>query len=162
MLLKIADLVPSEKRDFSAQVDAKTLALAPPDDCFGETVDVQGTVVYTGTVYRVAGKLSYRREFVCDRCLKECQVAETAEFTEDFVRATGADEDATLFDGDAVDLRDLIRDTLVASEPIRNLCCPECLGLCPFCGHDLNEGDCACNGKNVDPRWEGLLNLKFD
>ena len=166
MLLKIADLAPSESLDFSTQVDVKTLALSSTDDCFGETVALQGTVLYTGTVYRVGGKLNYVRTYVCDRCLKECQAAETAEFAEDFVRSAEADvvaaEDATVFDGDAIDLRELIRDTLVAGEPIRNLCRPECLGLCPVCGQNLNEGDCACDRRTVDPRLEGLLNLKFD
>ncbi|MFL6289962.1 MAG: YceD family protein, partial [Thermoanaerobaculia bacterium] len=37
---------------------------------------------------------------------------------------------------------------------------PECKGICPTCGADLNAGDCACQEETVEPRWAGLAALK--
>jgi uncharacterized protein len=40
------------------------------------------------------------------------------------------------------------------------LCREDCRGLCPRCGADLNEGECACEPGPVDNRWAGLAQLK--
>ena len=36
--------------------------------------------------------------------------------------------------------------------PTRDLCREGCRGLCPKCGKNLNEGDCGCDRKEIDPR----------
>ena len=38
----------------------------------------------------------------------------------------------------------LVRQTLALSEEIRFLCKPDCKGLCPVCGRNLNIDPCAC------------------
>jgi uncharacterized protein len=43
--------------------------------------------------------------------------------------------------------------------PMKPLCRPDCAGLCPTCGADLNQTRCAC-AKSVDPRWAGLAVLR--
>ena len=42
------------------------------------------------------------------------------------------------------------------------LCRPDCRGLCPVCGVDLNQQSCSCGKDDIDPRWEKLKNLKFE
>jgi len=32
------------------------------------------------------------------------------------------------------------------------LCDEDCKGLCPKCGQDLNQGQCGCVTKEIDPR----------
>ena len=39
------------------------------------------------------------------------------------------------------------------------LCKPDCKGLCPQCGKNLNEGKCGCSARQVDPRLEILKKL---
>lgn len=41
--------------------------------------------------------------------------------------------------GDFADIEALIRDTMVSELPLQPLCEPDCLGLCPQCGENLNE-----------------------
>ena len=60
---------------------------------------------------------------------------------------------------DVADLTEMIRDTLIASQPIRNLCKEDCKGLCPICGVNLNESECDCDRLVVDPRLEALKNF---
>jgi uncharacterized protein len=40
------------------------------------------------------------------------------------------------------------------------LCSDECRGLCPDCGANLNEAECACKLEQVDLRWAALKELK--
>ena len=36
------------------------------------------------------------------------------------------------------------------------LCRPDCAGICPSCGTDLNAGSCNCTEEATDPRWAAL------
>jgi uncharacterized protein len=56
---------------------------------------------------------------------------------------------------DAIDLGPLVRDAIVLDLPMAPLCREDCLGLCPQCGADRNEGECACVVP-TDPRWANL------
>lgn len=42
-----------------------------------------------------------------------------------------------------IDLRPLIREYALLEVPIRPICRPDCRGLCPVCGEDLNLRDCG-------------------
>ena len=37
-----------------------------------------------------------------------------------------------------------IREEIILDYPIKPLCRPDCKGLCPKCGKNLNEGGCSC------------------
>ena len=54
---------------------------------------------------------------------------------------------------------DIIRGMTGVKFPVRFLCDEDCKGLCPKCGKDLNEGECSCVTKEVDPRLEPLRKL---
>jgi len=43
-----------------------------------------------------------------------------------------------------IDLDPDIRQEIILDYPIKPLCNPDCKGLCPKCGINLNEGDCNC------------------
>ena len=44
--------------------------------------------------------------------------------------------------------------------PLKPLCRPDCLGLCPRCGTNLNASNCACaEERTEDPRLRVLKNL---
>lgn len=46
-----------------------------------------------------------------------------------------------------LDLDPDIREELILGFQIKNLCKPDCKGLCITCGTDLNEGKCSCEMK---------------
>ena len=70
-----------------------------------------------------------------------------------------ADEDTYLLAGDELDLEPLARDAVLLDLPLAPLCSEECLGLCPQCGTNWNDGPCDCPGV-VDPRWSALDALR--
>ena len=43
-----------------------------------------------------------------------------------------------------IDVDDLVREQIELALPMSRLCSDDCRGLCPECGANLNEGDCAC------------------
>ncbi len=62
-----------------------------------------------------------------------------------------------------VDLRAWARDALALTVPTQVLCRPDCAGLCPVCGVDLNEaGPEHAHEREPDPRWAKLSELHFD
>ena len=54
-----------------------------------------------------------------------------------------------------LDLTEAVRQYTVAAMPLQPLCQDYCSGLCPQCGTNLNENECAC-APAIDPRWEPL------
>jgi uncharacterized protein len=57
---------------------------------------------------------------------------------------------------DHIDLEPLAREAIVLALPLVPLCRPDCKGLCPECGADLNSGPCGCAVVSSDPRWAAL------
>ena len=55
-----------------------------------------------------------------------------------------------------INISDFIREFLGLEVPLRYLCSEDCKGLCPKCGKDLNNGDCACPKKEKNPAFAVL------
>lgn len=62
-------------------------------------------------------------------------------------------------DGAFVDIEALLRDTLVEELPMQPLCRPDCRGLCPQCGLNLNEHP-GHRHDATDMRFDALKALK--
>jgi uncharacterized protein len=103
----------------------------------------------------------------CRRCLKplsgelSCEVREVYR-PRDSGEADDDDEETYPLKGEMLDLQPLVRDALLLELPMAPLCRPECRGLCPTCGADLNDGNCACPPPAGDPRWSVLDSLRHD
>ncbi len=100
----------------------------------------------------------------CARCLKP--LLKPVEFDFDsVVKVTDdvhelLDEDAVVIDSsNRLDLQELVEGLVIMNLPMKVLCSDDCKGLCPQCGKDLNEGECGCNKKEVDPRFAKLKEL---
>lgn len=93
-------------------------------------------VLVTGTVRtRWAGE--------CRRCLAEVQGELSAEVRELF--ESEPDPETTYrLSGEQVDLEQMAHDAVILALPLAPLCRPDCAGLCPRCGADLNAGPCDC------------------
>lgn len=73
----------------------------------------------------------------------------------------GAIEEGYQLTDDAIDLDALVRDALVLLVPCQPLCDSACKGLCPVCGVNRNEVECACQETTIDQRWAVLENLRL-
>ena len=72
----------------------------------------------------------------------------------------GEDLEVSVFDGNEIDLTELVREQILLNLPIQVFCQENCRGLCPKCGANQNLIDCKCKENEIDPRWASLKNLK--
>ena len=116
------------------EYNPKELDLEFVDLTYLERVVMDGTVEKLRDTLTFRGHLKSRIEHACARCL--AGVEETVDHPFEMVYdIKGKEELDTLED---------IREMLILAHPIRFLCSEKCLGLCPRCGANLNEGSCAC------------------
>jgi len=133
---------------------------------------IRGTIKLTnvGSHIRAVGTLRVAVRVSCSRCLTpmlapvEMEIDEECELTQidepDAYEATAEDiAETPILDDDIIDLSELVRQNLVVNLPTSPLCRPECPGLCPQCGQNLNEGQCDCSTEHIDPRLAKLREL---
>lgn len=137
------------------------------DVSFPSDVRVVGSVKAMAGYVRLALTATLPFESICARCLTPVQDQVELIF-ERTVVAPGTVSEETLEDkfdeyavleGNMLDVDEALREELVLELPMRVLCSPDCLGLCPKCGKPLKDGDCGCTKKETDPRWDVLRQL---
>src|SRR3982751_6522462 len=62
--------------------------------------------------------------------------------------------------GERLHLLRMVRELALLDAPESPLCRPDCAGLCPICGADLNEGSCECEAPKAPSPWDVLDGLK--
>ena len=118
------------------------------------------TKATTGTVY----ELSFRAAVSgpCFRCLRETVVEESVRAREYQATNPGGDPEllSEYVHDDELDLSAWARDSLALQLPDKILHAPDCAGLCPVCGKDLNEEPHTHDELAADPRWAALDELR--
>jgi uncharacterized protein len=64
-------------------------------------------------------------------------------------------------DDEHLDLEAWTRDALSLALPTQIVCRPDCAGLCPRCGANLNDEPGHEHEPEPDPRWAKLRELKL-
>jgi len=118
----------------------------------------------TGEGIYVEGEITGKLDLSCSLCLNRYTVDLKAPFSENFYREGESlpedlEEPVQIYHGDEIDLSDTIKENLVLSLPMKPLCRPDCRGLCPHCGCDLNIEQCDCKDEQLDPRLAVLGDL---
>jgi len=133
---------------------------------------VEGTLSLLRTKSGILATATLRLRYpdVCSRCLTsvevplELNIEEEYHATVDLLTGAAAprpeDPSAFLIDEHHVlDLTEAVRQYRVLAAPMQPLCRPDCAGLCPVCGQNLNESPCACPRDEYDVRWSTLAKL---
>lgn len=120
---------------------------------------------------RIAGELRVEVEGTCDRCLDRAKYAidnrfdliympaeETAKNGEDEIGEAGAD--IGYYEGDGLELNDVLREVVLLALPMQLVCSENCRGICPLCGQNRNQQDCGCAPATADDRWSKLKMLR--
>ena len=124
----------------------------------GETINLGDSLLVAGTI-KVCG------HYECNRCLDVYQLEEKIAFNECFREKTQplshgqVEEDFLLYEGDTINIAELVREHLLLNEPLQTLCSETCQGLCPVCGVNRNQTKCNCTLTTVDPRLAVLSRL---
>ena len=146
-------------------IDREPLVALSPLSLAGEARRIEGG-------YALDARLAYAGQLECSRCLASYPFEESEEFslllypsskrpTEE-VELSPGDLDVLYYDEPIVRLSPIAEERVQMALPMKPLCRPDCRGLCPSCGKDLNsqDGPCACVRETVDPRWDALKALR--
>lgn len=173
---EMKEKLPSE--DSPTLMESGASLLKEPDmigDCMPlifDDVTVTAPVVVRGSVVNRAGymvltetaDISYRTR--CARCLADVTEHRTFRVEKTVADEKGLfhiedrenDDYVQIHDG-KLDLDAPICDEILLSFPLRILCRADCKGLCAGCGANLNEENCRCTKKEIDPRFAALAAL---
>ena len=125
---------------------------------FRTPIDVTATAKNRASLVSLTIRACFSYSRSCDRCstdftremdmLFEHKLAQTLvdDGNDDYIETTDF----------KLELDDIVISDILLSLPQKNLCKDDCKGLCQICGKNLNEGDCSCDKREIDPRLEML------
>ena len=98
----------------------------------------------------------------CYRCLEDASLDQPVDVREYQAEDPEGDDEleSVYVADDRLDLSAWGRDAVVLALPDKILCQPDCAGLCPVCGKNLNREPHGHEGEELDPRWAGLAELR--
>jgi uncharacterized protein len=105
---------------------------------------------------------------ICSRCLKPIDYEVKYDFNEECLPIVSTSEglsspeqtdNINIDENHMLDLSEIIRQYTLLTMPVKPLCRPDCAGICPSCGHNLNQGPCQCPPHSYDQRWSKLIQL---
>jgi uncharacterized protein len=161
-----------EGEAFAHAYAAGDLALEEGRSRLSGQTGVEGRASRKGQEVRLKGGIRAEVEISCDRCLRPVAAPLEVEFEESFIPVAAdaregeerelheADLHLSVYEGESVDVDELVREQVLLALPARFVCREDCKGLCPSCGADLNAGACDCPREEIDPRWAALGKLK--
>jgi len=131
---------------------------------------VKGDVTLTRTKsgIMVKGEMTASVRGTCSRCLKLIDYEVSYDFEEEALPSTIISEglspqtqsdNLTIDESQILDLSEVIQQYALLAMPIKPLCRPDCAGICPCCGQDLNQTTCQCPPNARDQRWSKLISL---
>jgi uncharacterized protein len=130
-----------------------------PRDVPAELVVQRAT---SGDLLRIA--FTTRLDGPCMRCLAPAGVVIEVDAQEYEASDAGQDDELRseyVVDGE-VDVDAWARDLVALNVPDQIFCRPDCAGLCPVCGKDLNVEPHEHGETATDPRWAALESLRAD
>ena len=149
-------------RDPGARMDVLCRETIPDVDYCGTQV-FEGPVTVSGEVRNRAGWVTFEGriqaegQVPCTRCLAPARVERDIPLSLTLSEERAEDRDDYVYvENGVLDLHDIVREELILSMDMTTLCRPDCKGLCPRCGRNLNTGGCGCSKTEADPRWKGL------
>jgi uncharacterized protein len=133
---------------------------------FPSPMKVKGEITNTAGYMRMQLTASVNYQTECARCLSPIG----GEFTLDLEKTVAPRNLLSDLDEDKLDDYAIIEDGFLDMDeqitaqfemefPSRFICREDCKGLCQRCGKNLNEGECDCSEKEIDPRLAPLKKL---
>lgn len=149
--------------DFEETLELDNLGLRSPVRALLRVDKVSTEVI-------VNGRFTCSIELQCSRCLKnfikDADISMSVVYHpldelrgEDKHEVKDDELDMGFYEGNEMDVQELLKEQIILSVPMKPLCSESCKGICPQCGKDLNIDTCKCEQKEIDPRLAILKKL---
>lgn len=113
------------------------------------------TAELVGSEIRIRGHLNTRLGADCDRCLGPVEIGVNRDFDlfyrpmrsltrQEEIEISRDELEIGFYAGEGVELNDALAEQVILSVPMKVVCTPDCQGLCPVCGVNLNKEACHC------------------
>ena len=144
-------------RDFPFEIPR--IQLQQDLDLTALTGSVRVTRTPQGLLVQV--KMSASASSECVRCLSDFIQDLTVDFSElyAFNHRSVTDSNLILPEDGKIDLEPLLREYMLLEFPISPICKPNCKGLCPVCGENLNLTICNHEVESGGEPFAGLKSL---
>ncbi|MDP4177418.1 MAG: DUF177 domain-containing protein [Bacillota bacterium] len=129
---------------------------------FNKPVHLSGILNLLGDIINFDGIIRTELELVCSRCNENFNQNIDIPIVEKFSnkeKDINVFDDIIYFNGDNIDITDVIQNNIIMTLPIKMLCMEDCKGLCQNCGTNLNFHSCNCSKDTIDPRLSKLKDL---
>lgn len=146
--------------NLNAHLDEDSYSLGEHGFSLPDGLDYELVVSNVGEGILVTGILRGTATGECDRCLEEASLDIAAEVDgyylfelppEDELADDESELDYFLVSPEhTIDLSEALNTALLMDTPFVVLCRPDCKGLCPHCGANLNEGECGCAEEHAE------------
>lgn len=125
--------------------------------------DFAGTATFSRTQQGLLlqGEFSAKLDLDCVRCLEGYTQAISWTFTDlyAFDKRSLSESNLLVPEEGKIDLAPLLREYALLEVPIRPICKPDCKGLCPECGENLNRVDCGHQPARDESPFAALKDL---
>ena len=130
------DDIPSEGLELTENINPQDLKLDLEQQgmVFTALVGAKARITKTGSEIFASLSLEAPVEYTCVRCLAKLENVFRKNFNFNYEAKPG----------DVLDIDEDIRQELILNNPMKTLCKPDCKGLCPDCGQNLNVAQCEC------------------
>lgn len=163
--------IPEEGYTLSKESPITDFDLEENDASLQEPVSINIKIRKSSEDIFISGKVKTLLELECSRCLENFLfnvnekfeayfISEDLRPHEEEMELRKEDMDVSYYEGDIIDLTNVIREQILLSLPMTPICKASCRGLCSDCGQNLNHGRCACTSSSLDRRWSALSKIK--
>ena len=124
-------------------------------------VTISGTISNKASLVRLEASVIYEFDAGCDRCGMPVARKHTVAVDKSLAPSIEGEESETilLVPDMKFDLSEFLYSEVIVNLPMKHLCSEDCKGICFKCGKNLNEGNCDCPQKEIDPRLAVLAEL---
>lgn len=151
------------RETFEFVTSAEKIDIEDGSPWFGSEIKVEGELTNNGRVLKIKGVIHATAQYQCHCCLEDFTAKMEIPFSDDY-QENSSDEidneaDLAYYNGDEINIADLVRESIILAEPLKIVCSKSCRGLCPHCGINLNLAKCTCLDNVLDPRFAKLSQL---
>ena len=130
---------------------------------FDKPTHVVGFVKDMAGYIRLELKATIEYTAECSRCLTPIKKYHELDFVRTVAERLSCEnddsDDYVLIEDGKLDVDLPLMEEVILDFPTKHLCSDDCKGLCPKCGVNLNEVQCDCPTKEIDPRLAVLKDL---
>lgn len=167
MIFDLSDVLSTEGKVLTKEIIPEIDSISYQGNSYDKTdakaFSLTATNLGVGRV-QLTGDFTMTLKGVCDRCLTDTEFDVTVHIERDIEDCKGEersseDENVDVLTGNVLDVETLINNEIFMNLPDKVLCRPDCKGLCPKCGANLNERDCGCDTFVPDPRMAAIKDI---